>query len=172
MREGIMSNCNDDGLGPFALQGAILRAWHSTAVAVLDSYEGKRDKEFTAHATRFDDSDTMLFFGYVAQAPGQVIMQSRIVNALASSRESRQAKRQDIKRRADAVELFGLIEREYLSDVAVQFSITARGREVLAMYEAAYAVEVRKLRAPFDLTDSDRRSELLCDASFRQPVPT
>lgn len=149
-----MSNYNDDGLGPFALQGAILRAWKSTVLTVLEGYGGERDKEFTAHATRLEDSDTMLFFGYVAQATGQVIMQSKIVNALASSPESRQAKRQDIKRRADAVELFRLIEREYLSDVAVQFSLTERGREVLAMYEAAYAAEVRKLKGDEDDKDA------------------
>ncbi|SMX30600.1 hypothetical protein TRP8649_04744 [Pelagimonas phthalicica] len=149
-----MSDYNDDGLGPFALQGAILRAWNTTVMTVLDGYEGKRDKEFMAHATRFEDSDTMLFFGYIAQAIGQVIMQSKIVNALASNPESRQAKRQDIKRRADAVELFGLIKREYLSDVAVQFSLTEEGREVLEMYEAAYAAEVRKLKGDEDDKDA------------------
>lgn len=149
-----MSDYSDDGLGPFALQGAILRAWNTTVMTVLERYEGVRDKEFTAHATRFEDSDTMLFFGYVTQATGQVIMQSKIVNALASSPERRQAKRQDIKRRADAVEVFGLIERKYLSDVAVQFCLTEKGREVLAMYEAAYAAEVRKLKSDEDDKDA------------------
>lgn len=145
-----MSNYNDDGLGPFALQGAILRAWNTTVMTVLKGYEGNRDKEFIAHATRFEDTDTMLFVGYIARAKGQVIMQSKIVNALASSPEGRQAKRQDIKRRADAVELFGLVEREYLNDVAVQFSLTEAGRKALAMFEATYAVEVRKLKGDDD----------------------
>lgn len=149
-----MSDYSDDGPGPFALQGAILRAWNTTAMTVLDGYDGERDKEFTAHATRFEDSDTMLFFGYVARATGQVIMQSKIVNALASSPKSRQAKRQDIKRRADAVELFGLIEREYLSDVAVRFSLTEAGCKVLATFEAAYTAEVRKLKGDEDDKDA------------------
>ena len=149
-----MSDYNDDGLGPFALQGAILRAWNTTVMTVLDGYEGERDKEFTAHAARFEDSDTMLFFGYIARATGQVIMQSKIVNALASSPEGRQAKRQDIKRRADAAELFELVEREYLSDVAVQFSLTEIGREVLTMFEANYAAEIRKLKGDEDDRDA------------------
>jgi len=149
-----MSDYSDDGLGPFALQGAILRAWNMTVLTVLDGYEGECDKEFTAHATRFEDSDTMLFFGYIARAKGQVIMQSKVVNALASSPKSRQAKRQDIKRRADAVELFELVEREYLSDVAVKFSLTEKGREVLAMFEVAYAAETRKLKGDEDDRDA------------------
>ncbi len=73
-------------------------------------------------------------------------MQSDIVNALASNPESRQAKRQEIKRRADSAELFGIIERKYLNDVAVQFTLTDRGREMLAMAEAAYARQVKKLK--------------------------
>ena len=147
-----MSDYNDDGLGPFAHQGAILRAWKSTVMTVVDGYEGKRDKDFIAHATRFEDSDTMLFFGYIAHA--EVIMQSKIVNALAASPGDRQAKRQDIKRRADAVKQFGLINRERLSDVAVQFSLTEKGREVLEMYEAAYAVEIQKLKGNEDDKDA------------------
>lgn len=149
-----MSNYNDGDLNPFAIQGAILRAWNQTVVEVLGEYEGTRDKEFLAHATRFEDSDTMLFFGYVARAKRMTIMQSTIVNALASSPESRQAKRQDIKRRADAVSLFGLIEREYLSDVAVCFSMTEKGCKVLAIFEATYAAEVQKLNVRKDDKDA------------------
>lgn len=81
-------------LNPFDELGAICRGWKKTAKWVFDGYDGyedrrDRDSDFKAHATRFENSDTMLFIGYVAQAKDQGIMQSEIVNVLASSEAAR-----------------------------------------------------------------------------------
>lgn len=139
-----------DDFDAFAVLGAMMRAWAATKKLIVDENVGLKlqdAKTFEAHAARLEDSGTMLAFGYIVRAEEKTgrnaIMQAKIVDAIAlreeladveQHRKAQQAVRQDIKRRADALEFFGLIEREYLTSVAVQFSATEVGRKYRTMF--------------------------------------
>lgn len=72
-------------LSPFKELKAICISWSKSAKWVFDGYDGyserrNRDSTFKAHATRFEDTDTMLFIGYIARKDrkGQGICNRRL----------------------------------------------------------------------------------------------
>ena len=149
---------------PFIQQGVILRAWaraHRMIVSEHLELRGSDATAFEAHADRLEDSGTMLAYGYVARAMEKTgrcfIMQATIVEKLVPNRpdwdrerlqRERQKVRQDIKRRADALEFFSLVRREYLSKVAVQFSLTDRGLRFREEFNDVFAEENAIVGAP------------------------
>lgn len=140
----------------FSLMGNLLKAWAATTNKIVDDFKLPKDGErmdLLSHASRLEDSETMLTFGYIAKAEDKTgrnaIMQADIVNALVPSdtpdvEKERQKKRQAIKRRVDALEYFGLVERVYLTQTAVQFSTTEFGYKCRAALDKNYAAKNAK----------------------------
>ena len=130
----------------FELQGAIARAWYEIAKGIVKDISPKQRelelanrKQFIAYAGKLEDNLTMLAFGYINRIGEKTgnpkVMQATIVNSFVRENSSddwqqqRHNKRQDFSRRCDALEFFGLIDREKLSAVAVQLSVTSYGEE-------------------------------------------
>ena len=162
---------NNETPDAFTQLGAIFRAWESTTKEIVAAYikaeillmpsdendtekekEKKiKDKKFLSHKSRLEDSETMAAFGYVARAEDKTnfnaIMQADIVKALAPDcAQERQKVRQDIKRRMDALEFFGLIKRKYLTDTALQLSATDIGKEFRTSFNQYFEEENSKLK--------------------------
>ena len=152
---------------PFIQLGVMLRAWSRAHRMIVSEHFGLRGSDataFEAHADRLEDSGTMLAYGYVARAMEKTgrnfIMQAAIVEKLVPDlpdmdrerlKRERQKVRQDIKRRADALEFFSLVHREYLSKVAVQFSLTDRGLQFREEFNGYFAEEYSIVGAPLCL---------------------
>lgn len=142
--------------GPFPIQGAILRAWGKTindlANEPYPEYQNDQ-KKFLEHKNRLDDIGSMVLFGIVCKA--KTIMQAEILDATTfqfdqpeddqANKRYRDKKRTDIKRRADALEYFGVIDRVYRSKVAPEFSLTDKGGGLQDIFNENYAKEVSKL---------------------------
>lgn len=133
----------------FAQLGAIFRAWSTTTKEIAKNNVLNKEtntKEFFSHLNRLEDSETMAAFGYITRAVDRTgdntIMQAHIVNTLAPDCEQeRQKVRQDIKRRMDALEFFGLIERKYLTKTALQLSATEVGEKYCQFFNRHFAEE-------------------------------
>ena len=152
--------------GPFALLGAILRAWEDTQTQLVEEniHLSKEDKkDFLSQAARLEDSETVLMLGYVARAEEKTgrnsIMQATIVDTLAppasddasdAEREDvgreRQRVRQSIARRGGALKFFSLINREELTKTAVEFSLTTEGQRAVEIFEEYFFEELAKLK--------------------------
>ena len=118
----------------------ILTAWSKVTEDLISKSKEDRSSDFVTHANKLIDTQTLLFFGYITNEhdeTGKGIMQSKIVNELVpddhlDKDKERQKRRQDIKRRADALIFFSAIERIELTPVAVEFVLTLEGE---ALYD-------------------------------------
>lgn len=143
--KGVTMNIHTEYSDAFTQLGAIYRAWAAaTKEIVSENLLGKEPntKDFVSQQNRLEDSETLAAFGYVINKGEYSIMQADIVNTLAPDCEQeRQKVRQDIKRRVDALEFFGLVERKYLTKTALQLVVTEAGKSFRTSFDEHFAKE-------------------------------
>lgn len=112
------------------------------------------------HWSRLLDSETMIFFGYIAKSEEKtgetVILQTDIVDTLiedesfsskTEEKSKRAALRASFKRRADALYFFGLINRPNRGKKVVAFELNALGKSHLDLFNDAFNAEIETMRS-------------------------